>query len=104
LPLIVTPPTTFVDGAGATFAQTFTVSESGYSGTFTETDTCGTGGGAIASLSPASGSGPSLIITATGINAGMCVATYQDSFGQTAPATIVVTITNIGINGRQRKR
>jgi len=34
----------------------------------------------------------------------MCVATYQDSFGQTAPATIVVTITNIGINGRQRKR
>jgi hypothetical protein len=90
-------------GAGAPFAATITVHETGYAGTFTETDTCNPGTGTIATFSPASGSGPTLNVTATGVAAGTCSITYADSFNQQQTVTVIVT-TNSFIIQSIRKR
>ncbi|HTV73305.1 MAG TPA: hypothetical protein VME66_06360 [Candidatus Acidoferrales bacterium] len=76
------------------------MSESGYTGTFTEHDGCA----GIATVSPGTGSGPSLTETAMGTAAGTCLATFTDSAGQHASVTIVVTTTSVGISVRVRSK
>lgn len=93
-PLDVSVPSLSIVGTGATFAQTFHVTESGYAGTFTETDTCS----GIATLAPpAGGSGPDLAVTATGIAAGSCSATYGDANTQSVTIDITVTTGSITV-------
>ncbi|MHB8177882.1 MAG: hypothetical protein ACYDA5_09640 [Vulcanimicrobiaceae bacterium] len=90
-PLTVTPATLSLYGAGAANAQSFVVSESGYTRTLTESDTCNPSAGQIATVSPTGGSGPSLTVTVTGVAAGSCSATFTDAYGSTASVAITVT-------------
>ena len=90
-PLTVTPTTLSLYGTGAANAQSFVVSESGYTRTLTESDTCTPSSGQIATVSPAGGSGPSLTVTVTGVAAGSCSATFTDAYGSTASVAITVT-------------
>jgi hypothetical protein len=68
--------------------QTFQVNESGYTGTFTLSDTDCVG---VAVYAPSSGPGPSLTITVTSIGFGTCLITVTDTNGQSALETITVT-------------
>ncbi|HVS45493.1 MAG TPA: hypothetical protein VMS32_02395 [Verrucomicrobiae bacterium] len=67
--------------------------EIGYTGAFTESDTCNPSGGTIATVAPSSGSGPSFTFTVTGVAAGTCAATFADSNGQRVTTNIGVTTT-----------
>jgi len=97
-PLVATPTTVAVNGLGAADAQPLTISESAYTGTITESDTCA----GIATVLPAGGVGPSLSETVTGVAAGKCVATFKDASGQTATASIVVTTGGVVIQSHAR--
>jgi hypothetical protein len=81
-------------------AQTLLVQETGYSGNFTESDTCA----GIATLVPGNGAGPSLSETVTGLGAGQCSATFSDSFAQVQHASITVTTGGFTIQSRGRRR
>lgn len=81
-------------GTGASLAQSFDVTESGYAGAITQTNTCA----GIATLAPASGSGPSLHVTATGVAAGTCAVTYSDTNGQTVTVNVSVTTGSVTVN------
>jgi hypothetical protein len=86
---------------GATYAQTTTVQEAGYTGILTlRSTTCPT----IATISPGSGNGPTLVVTITGIAAGKCTATVSDSFNNTAQLQIGVTTSSVGVNDERRTR
>lgn len=92
-PLAVAPSSLALTGTGASNAQTLVVTETGYTGTFTESDTCST----IATVTPSSGAGPSFTFTVTGVNAGTCTATFADTNGQHVTANIGVTTTGVVI-------
>ena len=80
---------------GAAAAQTFTASETGFSGTYSATTAAaGTAGSCsgIATISPTSGSGT---FTVTPVAAGGCVFTVSDGT-HTAPETINITTTTVG--------
>jgi hypothetical protein len=98
--LSVSPSTLAVDGTGAANAQTLLVQETGYSGDFTESDTCA----GIATLAPGNGAGPSLSETVTGLAAGQCSATFSDSYAQVQHASITVTTGGFTIQSRGRRR
>jgi len=100
--LSVSPNPVNIYGAGASFATNISVQETGYAGTFTETDTCHPGTGTIATFSPASGPGPTLNVTATGVTAGTCSITYSDSFNQQQTVAVIVTTSGFIIQGRHR--
>jgi hypothetical protein len=100
--LVVSPSTIAISQTGASGAEALSVSEGGYSGTFTESDTCSPVAGTIATISPGTGSGPSLPQTVTGVAAGTCVVTFTDSHGQTGSSTITVTTSSIIISGRKQ--
>ncbi len=89
--LTVSPTGVSIVGLGAATAQSVTVSEGGYTGTFTESDTCG-GIATIASSNPA---GPSASFTVTGSAVGTCSATFGDTFAQ--HATLAITVTTVGV-------
>ena len=70
----------------STAAQTLAVSETGYAGAVSETDTCAgkatiTGGG----------NGPQATYSVKPVAVGTCSATFGDSFGQTLVVPITVT-------------
>lgn len=74
-------------GTGSSLAQTVTVTETGYSGTFVATtSTCGT----IAGIA---GTGPFAI---TPLAAGACQYTFTDSGGRSAVLTLSITTTTGG--------
>lgn len=75
------------------------VSESGYTGTFSELDDCG----AIATITPPAASGPSanFTVTAKVQTAGTCHVTFND--GQQT-ATVAVGVTSTTVTGSSRKR
>jgi hypothetical protein len=102
VPLTVTPASVTIAGPGAGNAQTIDVSEPGYSGALTESDSCN-GRVAIASLAPSSGTGPDWHVTATGYNAGTCVATFRDANGQNKTISIGVTFQGFSVNATHRK-
>jgi len=101
-PLTVTPTSVALPTNG-TVSSTFTVAESGYTGTFTVGGASGCAN--FATVSPASGSGPSAVFTVTriGANSGSCALTVTDSQSQiltlnvSAPAVqpIVVSPTSL---------
>ncbi|HXM06701.1 MAG TPA: hypothetical protein VN936_04520, partial [Candidatus Acidoferrum sp.] len=64
---------------------TFSASETGYTGAFTESDTCS----GIASV--AAGAAGSYTITPSG--AGTCSVTITDSYAQKAAVAVSVTVT-----------
>jgi hypothetical protein len=92
--LVLSPSAISINGAGATYAQTLTVSETAYTGDFSETDTCA----GIATISPAGGVGPSLQETLTGVASGSCAVTFLDGHGQKTTANVVVTISSVVVN------
>ncbi len=93
-PLLASPGSLGLAGSGASFARSFDVTESAYTGAITQTNTCS----GIATFAPASGSGPSLHVTATGVAAGTCAVTYRDTAGQSATVTISVTIGSVTVD------
>jgi len=72
----------------------FTVSENGYSGALTATSTCA----GIATVSPASGTGPSALFTVTSVAAGTCAVTVKDANNQAAAVGVTVTTTSVTTN------
>jgi hypothetical protein len=88
-PLVLAPKSLAFSASGANAAQTVSVSETGYAGAFTETDTCS----GIASVSPADGSGPSATYTVTPLAAGTCTITIHDTNGQKSAVAVGITIT-----------
>ncbi len=92
-PMGIAPSTLALTGTGASNAQTLVVTETGYTGSFTESDTCST----IATVTPSSGTGPSFTFTVTGLAAGTCSATFADTNGQHVTANIGVTTTGVVI-------
>jgi hypothetical protein len=89
------PNPTDVYGLGASFAKPITVTETGYSGSFGEQDTCS----GIATVTTSNAHGPTSTYTVTGVAGGSCSATFADSNSQTANVNIVVTTNGIIING-----
>ena len=92
-PMGIAPSTLALTGTGASNAQTLVVTETGYTGSFTESDTCST----IATVTPSSGTGPSFTFTVTGLAAGTCSATFADTNRQHVTANIGVTTTGVVI-------
>jgi hypothetical protein len=89
------PNPTDVYGLGAAFAKTINVTETGYGGTFGESDNCS----GIATVTTSNNHGSTAHYTVTGVAAGSCAATYTDSSSQQATVNIVVTTNGIIING-----
>jgi hypothetical protein len=83
--LAVKPASLAFIGTGAALATTFTASETGYTGAFTESDTCS----GIATV--AGGAAGSYTITPSG--AGSCSVSIADSFAQKAAVEVSVTVT-----------
>ncbi len=75
-------------GIGSSNAASGLLQETGYSGTFLESDTCS----GIATVLPSSGTGPSLAFNVTGVAAGNCTATFSDAKSQHVSTAISVTI------------
>ena len=94
-PLSVSPNPVNVTGTGAGSATKIAVQESGYSGAFTESDTCS---GIAAIAAPSNLNGPSVTFTAEGIAAGTCSASFTDSNAQKASTSVVVTTGGIIIS------
>jgi hypothetical protein len=87
--------------------QTAVVSEIGYSGTFTlSSSSCSEGSGNtsgnIATISPTTGSGPSLTVVVTAEGAGHCTFTYSDSNSQSKTLTVDVSTTTVVVNKRKK--
>ncbi len=89
--LSVNPSAVAVNGTGAASAASILVQETGYSGAFTESDTCS----GIATVTPSAGTGPSFTFTAEGVVAGTCTASFTDASAQRVSTTIVVTTNGI---------
>ncbi len=100
LTLVANPTTVSISGLGAANAQPLTASESAYTGQITESDTCA----GIATVSPGTGTGPTLSETVTGVAAGTCVVTFKDGNGETATSTVQVTTSGVVIQSHTRDR
>lgn len=97
-PLSISAASISIVATGSTGAQSFTASESGYSGAFTQTNTCSPAGGSIAAVSPASAGGPSATFTVTGVTGGSCTVTIHDTNGQSAAVNVTITLTGVGVS------
>ncbi len=92
------PTSVSLVGLGSTYALQFVAGETGYTGVFTESDTCS----GIATVTTPSAKGPSATYTVTGVAAGTCTATIKDSFGQSVAEAMSVTTGTIIIQRRNR--
>lgn len=95
--IVLSPTVLNFVAAGSAYAQTFSASETNYSGTFTQSNTCNPNSGTIATISPASGTAP-VTFTVTPQSAGSCTVTIGDSSGQSTSLTIGVTTSTGVIN------
>jgi len=95
--IMVTPSSLSFNGAGSSEQATETASESGYTGTIAQTNTCA----GIATVSPASAAAPATF-TITATNAGSCTITYADSHSNTVTSNVVVTTTIL--SGQSKRR
>ncbi len=89
----ISPSTLALLGTGASNALTATLSETAYTGTFTESDTCA----GVATVTTPSALGPTETYTVTASAAGSCTATFTDAYGQHATLNIGVTTTGISV-------
>jgi hypothetical protein len=96
--LSVNPTAVPIYGTGSGNAASVVVQETGYTGTLSESDTC-TG---IATVTPSSGTGPSVTFTITGVAAGSCTATFSDTNGQHVSAAVGVTTSGFGVDAQAR--
>jgi len=78
-------------------AQNFTVSESGYAGSFTESDTCNPYAGRIATVVSAGSSSGSQTYTVTPDGAGTCEVTVRDTQGNSVAISVTVTVAAITV-------
>ena len=76
-------------------AQNLTVTESGYSGAFTESDTCNPYSGEVASVVASTSSAGSATYAVTPMGAGTCAITFTDASARTA--TVDVTVSTAAI-------
>ena len=97
VPVTAAPTAVNLNGTGTANQGTTTISQTGFTGSFTESDTCAN----IATVTPTSGASP-LNVTVVGTNAGTCSATFTASAGQSVYVPITVTVTNYNVNGRRR--
>ncbi len=93
-PLVVTPSSLTLNG---NTQGSFTVSETGYTGTFT-IGTCTQSSQTIATASPTTANGPSANITVTPVKAGSCTMAVSDANGQTTNETITVNASALTIS------
>ena len=98
--LTVTP--TDVEITGPSGEQKISVSETNFSGTFTQTNSCG-GTSTIATFDTASGTGPSWTPLITGENPGTCSAVIGDGTGQQVSISITVGSNGFTIDTRAHK-
>jgi hypothetical protein len=89
------PNPTDVYGLGSSYAKPITVTETGYSGNFGESDSCS----GVATVTTSSSHGPTATYTVTGVAAGTCQATFADSNSQQTVVNIAVSTNGIIING-----
>ena len=92
-PAVSTSTLSFVSGA----AQNVTVTESGYSGAFTESDTCNPYSGEIASIAAGAKSAGSATYAITPIGAGTCTITFADAAGHTTGVNVTVSTAAITV-------
>jgi hypothetical protein len=85
---------------GAAYAQSLVIAESGYSGTFSETDTCSS----VASVGPLSAVGASYNATVTPTAAGSCTITVSDASAHSVKIPVAVTTSGLVVQGRGAKR
>ncbi len=90
----VSPSSLTLNGMGAGNAKTATINETGYAGTFTESDTCSS----VATIALSSSVGPTSTVTVTGLSSGNCVATFTDGYGQQAKLNVAVTVSGFFIS------
>ncbi len=81
--------------------QSVTISEANYTGPFTYTP-CNQGATTVATLSPASISGPSATLTVASQADGNCTVQVSDSLGQSGTFTVGVTSANFTVNSAKR--
>ena len=94
-PIAITPAIVSLPSVGST--ATITVSETGYTGAFTESGTCGK----TASANPTSGNGPSLAVTLTAIEEGSCMLYFADTLKHKNHVSIVVGVTGFDVPSLQ---
>jgi hypothetical protein len=96
------PDGNFHPRQGASTSQSMAISEAGYSGSFTQTNSCG-GTAPIATFSATSAPGPTWNLAITGVAAGTCIASVRDASGQSGTLTVTVTTSGIGVMSGRRK-
>jgi hypothetical protein len=96
--LSASPSSLALFGTGSSNAGSVFVQETGYGGTFSESDTCA----GVAAIAPSSGRGPSTTFGVTGAAAGTCTATFSDVSGQKVSSAITVTTTGFGVQSQAR--
>jgi hypothetical protein len=94
---VISPASLAFTSAGVSLPLVLT--ETGYIGVLTESDTCS----GIATVSPATGTGPSATFTVTSVAAGTCNVTITDSAGRFATAAIGVTTLGVTIQSKSRQ-
>jgi hypothetical protein len=80
--------------------QTFTVAESGYSGSFTASSS----DPSIAAVSPGSGNAPSTTFTVTPTGGGTCTITVTNALKQSVKVSVSVSSGSIIVDGTRAKR
>lgn len=88
-------PTSLAFASGA--AQSLAVSENGYTGTFTESDTCNPYGGEIAAVVTSSDGMGAATYAVTPIGAGACTITVTDAAGRAAGVDVTVSMAAITV-------
>jgi hypothetical protein len=78
-------------------AQSVTVTESGYSGAFTESDTCNPLTGQIAAIAAGASSSGSQTYAVTPVSAGTCAVTVSDSTGKNVKIGVTVSTAAITV-------
>jgi hypothetical protein len=96
------PTTVAIPAPGVADTKTVVVTESGYNGTLSQSNSCG-GSTPIATFSATSAQGPSWNLIVTGVAAGTCVATISDSNAQSVTVSITVTASGFSIQSSHRK-
>jgi len=86
--LSAAPPSLAISSAAA---QDVTITETGYSGTFAESDTCNPFSGVVASVSVASSSAGKATYAVTPLGAGTCAVTATDTAGRATSVNVTVS-------------
>jgi hypothetical protein len=94
--LSANPTSLSINGTGASYAQNIYVQETGYTGAFSESDTCAT----IATVTPSNGAGPATTFTVTPSAAGTCAAKFADTNGNQTSVAVTVTTTGFTVQTR----